>query len=108
MPENRRKMRRLLLSEDDYWRLVAAAKQAGLIPSSTNTRRDVAKLGAEAIVSESMVAIEYHAEVLGIENKDREKQQEKIKADIRMGELYTERFHGDLTGYEGDEEKNER
>lgn len=104
MPENRRKMRRLLLSEDDYWRLVAAAKQAGLIPASTNTRRDVAKLGAEAIVSESMVAIEYHAEVLGIENKEREKQAEIVRSNLRIAERYTERFHGDLTGYEGDDE----
>lgn len=66
MQENRRKMRRILLSEEDYWRLVAAAQKAGLIPDFANGRRDVAKLGAEAMVNQSMEAIEYQSELIAM------------------------------------------
>lgn len=104
MPENRRKLRRLLLSEENYWRLVAASQKAGLIPAFNNGRRDVAKLGAEAMIEAAMPAIEYQSEQMAYEAGEAKKAEDKRESDMRIAERFTERFHGDLTGYEGDDE----
>lgn len=55
---DRRNRRHILLEESDYWRLVQAAQEAGLVPKGRVGRGDVAKLGAEMLIHEMIGLIE--------------------------------------------------
>lgn len=51
---DKRKMRRINVSESDYQEMVSAAARLGLIPKSVNGRRDTAKEGVERFISEGL------------------------------------------------------
>lgn len=58
---DKRKMRRVVIDEADYQKLVAAAAKAGFIPAISERRTDTAKEGVEKLLHNSIHILEDYA-----------------------------------------------
>lgn len=61
---DKRRMRRIAISESDYQELVIAAARMGFIPKVTTGRRDATKEGVERVISESLALVSDWANTL--------------------------------------------